>query len=102
VRQGQVVRYTCRVGHSYSEDAMIIEQGGAVEAALWSALEALEERAEFLRRVAARHGDLRPRLRDRFNGAAADALDRAELIRRALGARGDQPHALDPQAEVAE
>jgi two-component system, chemotaxis family, protein-glutamate methylesterase/glutaminase len=102
VKQGEVVRYTCRVGHSYSEDAMVIEQGSAVEAALWSALEALEERAEFLRRVAARHGDERPRLRDRFKGAAADALDRAELIRKALGAQGDRPHALDPHAEAAE
>jgi two-component system chemotaxis response regulator CheB len=102
IKEGDVVHYRCRVGHTYVEDAMVIEQGSAVEAALWSALEALEERAEFLRRIAARHGDLRPRLRDRFSGAAADALERAELIRRALGTSGEGPHALDPQAEVAE
>jgi two-component system chemotaxis response regulator CheB len=102
IKQGQSLRYTCRVGHSYSEDAMVIEQGSAVEAALWSALEALEERAEFLQRVAARHGDERPRLRDRFRGAAGDALERANLIRSALGAGGDHLHALDPQAEAAE
>jgi two-component system chemotaxis response regulator CheB len=102
VKDGDVVRYTCRVRHSYSEDAMVIEQSTAVEAALWSALEALEERAEFLRRVASRHGDSRPRLHDRFMGAAEDALDRADLIRRALGTRGDRPHALDPHAEAAE
>jgi two-component system, chemotaxis family, protein-glutamate methylesterase/glutaminase len=102
LRHGEVVRYRCRVGHSYTEDAMVIEQGSALEAALWSALEALEERAEFLRRVANRYGERRPRLRDRFNGGAGDALERAELIRRALGTQGDGPHALDPQAEVAE
>jgi two-component system chemotaxis response regulator CheB len=102
LREGEVVRYRCRVGHSYNEDAMVIEQGSAVEAALWSALEALEERAEFLHRVAARHGEGRPRLRDRFNGAAGDALERAELIRTALGTQGDHPHALDPQAGAAE
>jgi two-component system, chemotaxis family, protein-glutamate methylesterase/glutaminase len=102
VKAGEVVRYRCRVGHSYSEDAMVIDQGGAVEAALWSALEALEERAEFLRRVAVRHGDQRPRLRDRFGAAAEDALDRAELLRRALGTEGELPHALNPQAEMAE
>jgi two-component system chemotaxis response regulator CheB len=102
IKDGKVVRYRCRVGHSYSEDAMVIEQGSAVEAALWSALEALEERAEFLRRVAGRHGDRRPRLRDRFTGAAEDALERAELIRAALGAQGDHPHALDPHAEAVE
>ena len=98
IRDGQAIRYTCRVGHSYSEDAMVVEQGSAVEAAVWAALEALEERAEFLRPVARRHGDERPRLRDRFNGAADDA----ELIRTALGTAGAHPHALDPHAEVAE
>jgi two-component system chemotaxis response regulator CheB len=102
IADGQAVRYTCRVGHSYVEDAMVVEQGSAVEAALWSALEALEERAEFLSRVATRHGDRRPRLRDRFTRAGEDALQRAELIRTALGSGGEHPHALDPQAEAAE
>ena len=103
VESGGVARYRCRVGHAYSEDAMIIEQGSAVEAALWSALEALEERAEFLARVAERHGDSRPRLRARFTVAGQDARERAELIRRALGARGEQPDAFDiPAAEAAE
>jgi two-component system chemotaxis response regulator CheB len=98
LREGDLVRYRCRVGHGYSEDSLIIEQGSAVEAALWSALEALEERAEFLARIAQRHGDRRPRLRDRFESAAADSLGRAELIRRALGTSGEPPHALDLQA----
>jgi two-component system chemotaxis response regulator CheB len=98
VEEGNLARYRCRVGHGYSEDALLIEQGSAVEAALWSALEALEERAEFLRRVAQRHGERRPRLRDRFERAAADALERAELIRKALGAAGEPPPVLDLQA----
>jgi two-component system, chemotaxis family, protein-glutamate methylesterase/glutaminase len=96
--EGDLVRYRCRVGHGYSEDSLIVEQGTAVEAALWSALEALEERAEFLQRVAGRHGDRRPRLRERFEGAAEDALQRAQMIRRALGTSGEPPPALDLQA----
>ena len=64
-------------------------------------LEALDERAEFLKRVALRHGDNRPRLRDRFMAASRDALERAELIRRALGTSGEPAHALDLQAEAA-
>ena len=99
VEEGDLVRYRCRVGHAYSEDSLIIEQGSAVEAALWSALESLEERAEFLKRVAVRHGDARPRLRDRFNSAADDALARAQLIRQALGTSGEPPPALDVAAE---
>jgi hypothetical protein len=67
-----------------------------------SATATLEERAQFLRRVASRHGSGRPRLRNRFNTAAEDALERADLIRTALGTRGERPHALDPQAEAAE
>jgi two-component system, chemotaxis family, protein-glutamate methylesterase/glutaminase len=98
VEEGELMRYRCRVGHGYSEDSLLIEQGTAVEAALWSALEALEERAEFLARVAQRHGDRRPRLRDRFERAAADALERAALIRRALGTAGEPPPVLDLQA----
>jgi two-component system chemotaxis response regulator CheB len=100
-REGEVVRYRCRVGHGFSEDALVIEQGSAVEAALWTALESLEERAEFLRRMAARHAESRPRMHDRYEGAALDALDRATLIRKALGTGADTPHALDLQAEAA-
>lgn len=95
---GRLKRYQCRVGHAYSEEALVVEQGSAVETALWSALEALEERAEFLGRLSARYGEQTPRLRERHRRAARDALDRAELIRRALGARGEDAHALDLQA----
>jgi two-component system, chemotaxis family, protein-glutamate methylesterase/glutaminase len=96
-----LTRYQCRVGHAYSEEALVVAQGSAVESALWSALEALEERAEFLGRLAARFGD-RPPLHERHRRAARDALDRAELIRRALGVPGEAAHALDIQAEAAE
>jgi two-component system, chemotaxis family, protein-glutamate methylesterase/glutaminase len=101
VSKGELVRYRCRVGHAYSEDSMMIEQGATVEAALWSALEALEERVEFLKRMAARHGERRPQLRDRFTGASDDARERAELIRRALGVRGAAPKAFDMQSTEA-
>jgi two-component system chemotaxis response regulator CheB len=88
VREGAVTRYRCRVGHSYSEDAFLAEQGSAVEAALWAALEALEERAEMLRRVAERRLSS-PTLRERFVDAAAAADASAGLIRRALDQSGD-------------
>jgi two-component system chemotaxis response regulator CheB len=100
--QGGVVRYRCRVGHGFSEDALVGEQGTAVETALWVALESLEERADFLLRLAARHAESRPRLHARYEHAAADATARAELIRTALGIRGEHPHALDLPAEAVE
>jgi two-component system, chemotaxis family, protein-glutamate methylesterase/glutaminase len=95
--EGELMRYRCRVGHAYSEDSMMVEQGSAVETALWSALEALEERADFLTRMAARHRERRPQLHHRFAGAAEDALERAQLIRNALGLRGEAPKAFDMQ-----
>ena len=48
------VRYRCRVGHVYHEDLLVSEKSDEIEAALWAALEALEERAELMARLAAR------------------------------------------------
>lgn len=90
LREGESMRYRCRVGHAYSEDAMLVEQGTAVEAALWAALEVLEERAEMLRDMAERRARLHPRTRQRLEASAAEALERGELIRRALG--DGRPH----------
>jgi two-component system chemotaxis response regulator CheB len=84
LRDGELVRYRCRVGHSYSEEAMIDAQGSAVEAALWSALEVLEERGELLLRIADRMAGRTPKTEQRFRDGAREALDRAALIRRAL------------------
>src|SRR5262249_18402247 len=83
LRDGALVRYQCRVGHSYSEDAMVEAQGQAVEAALWTALEVLEERSELLTRIADRMPD-KPRSASRFRDSARQVDDRASLIRRAL------------------
>jgi two-component system, chemotaxis family, protein-glutamate methylesterase/glutaminase len=81
--QGDASGYRCRVGHVYSEDALVDAQADSVEAALWMAVEVLEERAELLRRVAPRHRET-PRTRGRFEQGSADASRRARLVRRAL------------------
>jgi two-component system chemotaxis response regulator CheB len=83
LRTGELVRYRCRVGHAYSEDAMVDAQGNAVEAALWAALEVLEERGELLRRIANRM-DRAPRTEHRFREGAREADERAAVIRRVL------------------
>jgi two-component system chemotaxis response regulator CheB len=48
-------RYRCRVGHEFGPDTFDAEQAERVEAALWTALRALEERGALHRRIAARH-----------------------------------------------
>jgi two-component system, chemotaxis family, protein-glutamate methylesterase/glutaminase len=51
IREGKLLRYACRVGHSYSLESMFDEQSEATERAMWAALRALEERADLTRRM---------------------------------------------------
>jgi two-component system chemotaxis response regulator CheB len=46
-------RYRCRVGHAYSEDDFIAAKENGVEAALWLALQTLQEQAQVLDTLAA-------------------------------------------------
>jgi two-component system chemotaxis response regulator CheB len=86
---GNVVRFTCQVGHAYTAQSMLAEQGTAVEAAMWSALRSLEERSQLLRRIAQRQSGAS---RERFERRAAEAVEHARRIREVL--LGQPP--LDP------
>jgi two-component system chemotaxis response regulator CheB len=75
-------RYRCRVGHEFGPEAFNAEQAERVEAALWTALRALEERAALHRRIAARqnaHGNQRSA--DRYNERAAQSVQHAIVLR---------------------
>ena len=54
IHNGQLTRYRCHVGHQYTTEALDAEQQQVVEAALWSAVRVLEERADLRRRMAKR------------------------------------------------
>jgi two-component system chemotaxis response regulator CheB len=80
-----VMRWECRVGHRYSQNSLIDAQGKAVEAALWAAIRALEDRRILLDRmadqlVARAQADAAKSLRRRVN----DAHEQADLVRDAL------------------
>jgi two-component system chemotaxis response regulator CheB len=49
-----VERYRCRVGHTYSADGLLLGKQSALEAALWAAIVALEERADISHRIVRR------------------------------------------------
>jgi two-component system chemotaxis response regulator CheB len=90
LKDGELVRYRCRVGHAYGAETLLAEQDESVEAALWTAFQALKERGALARRMCRR-------MEERGNGrsaghflAQADEADRrAEVIRRVLRGAAD-------------
>jgi len=94
---GQLLGYRCRVGHTFTQNVLLAEQGRALEAAMWTAYTALEEHASFVQRMVARNErqgnvSLVPRLAER----ARDLHERAALIKKVL-ARG--PFSVAPRDE---
>jgi two-component system chemotaxis response regulator CheB len=82
VEEAGVPRFRCRIGHAYSEDTLVDEQGVMLENALWSALRVLEERVQLLRRMAARAMTSgHTRSSEAFLAKAHDAERQAEIIR---------------------
>jgi two-component system, chemotaxis family, protein-glutamate methylesterase/glutaminase len=80
--QDGLLRYECRVGHAYSTESMLSQQGNSLENLLWSALGALEERADLLRRVSRRAGNAGNELTARSFARKADGVAaQAEALR---------------------
>lgn len=44
IRDGDLVRFRCRVGHAWSPDSLLAQQTSMLEGALWASLRALEEK----------------------------------------------------------
>jgi len=85
LREGTLSRYRCRVGHSFTEDSLAYEKGEALEAALWMALDALEEQASLTQRMATRAREFgNGRRQSLLEERVADLEDRARLVREVL------------------
>jgi two-component system, chemotaxis family, protein-glutamate methylesterase/glutaminase len=93
--EGTLVRFACRTGHAFSPDSLVQEQSKALEAALWSALRGLEERADLFRRMAMRAGDS-PYSSRRFESRARGAERHAQVVREAIAKLGP---AIGPETE---
>jgi two-component system chemotaxis response regulator CheB len=85
LRDGQLARFRCRVGHAFAPDSLIAYQAAHVEEAMWTAYRALEETSALAARLAARarDGGLED-LAKRYEAKGEDALARAKVIRTAL------------------
>ncbi len=83
--EGGVLRFRCRTGHAYSVGTLLAEQSEALEAALWTALRALEEKASLVQRLASRARDRnQPFSAKHFEEQGQDMQQRATLIRQLL------------------
>jgi two-component system, chemotaxis family, protein-glutamate methylesterase/glutaminase len=92
VKDEELVRFRCRVGHAYSDEALLVHQSEQLEAALWTALRALEEHSALARRLAGRAGSRgHAHSASSFTEQAMDAEHHASVIRHVLdrGVRAD-------------
>lgn len=75
---GIFTHFRCHVGHTFSLDALVREQGEELERVLWAAVRALEESAALARRLA--HIERGP-LRERFIANAETHQRNAEQLK---------------------
>jgi two-component system chemotaxis response regulator CheB len=82
--------YRCRVGHAWSDEALLAAQGDMFERALWTALRSLDEKASLARRMrdsAAGRGNTMAA--ERFGQRAEEATEAADVLRSRLTALPD-------------
>jgi two-component system, chemotaxis family, protein-glutamate methylesterase/glutaminase len=97
-KEDDLIQFRCRVGHAYSAEALLVHQSEQLEAALWTALRALEEHSALARRLAARAlGRGHTHSASSFTEQAMDAEHHASVIRTVL----DAGVRIDNGAEVA-
>jgi two-component system, chemotaxis family, protein-glutamate methylesterase/glutaminase len=85
VKDDDLVRFRCRVGHAYSDEALLVHQSEQLEAALWTALRTLEEHSALSRRLAARANSRgHNHSASSFTEQAMDAEHHASVIRTVL------------------
>jgi two-component system chemotaxis response regulator CheB len=99
VREGQLMRYRCHVGHQFSVETLDAEQQDAVEAALWSAVRILEEHADLRERMARRaEASSLNTVAQGFTEGARNSRQQAHTIRELLYRREEPPHPPDTSA----
>lgn len=85
LKDGKVQRYRCHNGHGYTAESLGAEQSNGLEAALWTALRALEENAALRRRMAHRASQGKfQHIAQSYISQAEEAEARAAVVRKVL------------------
>jgi two-component system, chemotaxis family, protein-glutamate methylesterase/glutaminase len=98
MKDGEMTRFRCRVGHAYNEEALLEAQTEGIERAMWAALRALEEATDQAKRMTERmrsrgHDSIARRLHEK----AREHEARARIIRHALQSLTAPAEALSNQ-----
>lgn len=80
---GDALRYRCHTGHAFTRDSLVEEQTIEMDDAFYSAVRAVEEKAQVLRRLGERHSGRSESLSRDFE-KKADALDQTANVLRAM------------------
>jgi two-component system chemotaxis response regulator CheB len=107
--EGGMTHWGCRVGHRYSPESLADAQAQGIEASLWAAIRALEDREALLKRLADQaHAREQQRSARAFRHTAETAGDHARAVRDALTQAAattlrmvDQPDEEESDAESA-
>jgi two-component system, chemotaxis family, protein-glutamate methylesterase/glutaminase len=78
IRGEQPSRFRCHTGHAFTAESLLAELKESTEAAIWNAMRSLQESSILLKHFA-EHSS--PELTPEFLSSAADAHDRAALLR---------------------
>ena len=85
LKAGGGLRFRCHTGHSYTADALLAEMTELVEATLWSAIRSVQESSLLMEHIASHVRETgQSDLAALYSRKAAEARDRAELVRRAV------------------
>jgi two-component system chemotaxis response regulator CheB len=110
---GGFLHFRCHVGHGYSAESLLAGQSATLEAALWSAVRTLEEKAELARRLAeSARGKGLQRSAERFASTATEAEQGSSAIRAVLlkgavaktigePAEPDEPEEVEDKSRVS-
>jgi two-component system chemotaxis response regulator CheB len=96
IEDGDLIRFRCHIGHSYTSRVLLSAASDEVEQALSSALRTHKERTELLRRMAedaAATGHAH--LAERYRRRAAEFETEAATIQRALSGASDPESWID-------